>query len=176
MIVQITKAQKVGVVLSGGGASGLAHIGVLKALEEHHIPVDCISGTSIGGIIGGLYASGYSPLDIERMVKDQAFVNLTRGEMSPRFGYFVRKREDYASWVKLKLNLNNPFITNLPTNWINSVPIDFYLMETFAAANAASHYDFDSLMVPFRCVASDIEKRKAWYSAKATFLPPSGLR
>lgn len=174
LIVQITKAQKVGVVLSGGGASGLAHIGVLKALEENHIPVDCISGTSIGGIIGGLYASGYSPLDIERMVKDQAFVNLTRGEMSPKFGYFVRKREDYASWVKLKLNLNNPFITNLPTNWINSVPIDFYLMETFAAANAASHYDFDSLMVPFRCVASDIEKKKSVVFRKGDL--PSAIR
>jgi NTE family protein len=96
--VQLLTAQKVGVVLSGGGASGLAHIGVLKALEENHIPVNCISGTSIGSIIGGLYASGYSPLEIEQMVKDPAFVNLTRGEMSPKFGYFVRKREDYASY------------------------------------------------------------------------------
>ncbi len=161
LVVYAASAQKVGVVLSGGGASGLAHIGVLKALEEHHIPVNCISGTSIGSIIGGLYASGYSPEEIERMVKDRNFVNLTRGEMSPRFGYFVRKREDYASWVKLKLTLSNPFITNLPTNWINSVPIDFYLMETFAAANAASGYNFDSLLVPFRCVASDIEKKKS---------------
>ncbi len=174
LIIQMVPAQKVGVVLSGGGASGLAHIGVLKALEENHIPVNCISGTSIGGIIGGLYASGYSPLEIERMVKEQAFVNLTRGEMSPRFGYFVRKRDDYASWVKLKLNLNNPFITNLPTNWINSVPIDFYLMETFAAANAASHYDFDSLLIPFRCVASDIEKKKSVVFRKGDL--PSAIR
>lgn len=174
LIVQLVSAQKVGVVLSGGGASGLAHIGVLKALEENHIPVNCISGTSIGGIIGGLYASGYSPLEIERMVKQQDFVNLTRGEMAPKFGYFVRKRDDYASWVKLKLNLNNPFITNLPTNWINSVPIDFYLMETFAAANAASHYDFDSLLVPFRCVASDIEKKKSVVFRKGDL--PSAIR
>lgn len=174
LIVQLLAAQKVGVVLSGGGASGLAHIGVLKALEENHIPVNCISGTSIGSIIGGLYASGYSPLEIEHMVKDQAFVNLTRGEMSPKFGYFVRKREDYASWVRLKLNLNNPFITNLPTNWINSVPIDFYLMETFAAANAASRYNFDSLLVPFRCVASDIEKKKSVVFRKGDL--PSAIR
>lgn len=174
LIVQFLSAQKVGVVLSGGGASGLAHIGVLKALEEHHIPVNCISGTSIGGIIGGLYASGYSPLEIERMVKQQDFVNLTRGEMAPKFGYFVRKRDDYASWVKLKLNLNNPFITNLPTNWINSVPIDFYLMETFAAANAASHYNFDSLLIPFRCVASDIEKKKSVVFRKGDL--PSAIR
>lgn len=154
-------AQKVGLVMSGGGASGLAHIGVLKALEENHIPVHCIAGTSIGSIIGGLYASGYTTQEIEQLVKDQTFSNITKGDMSPKYGYFVRKRDDYASWVKLKLNLNNPFLTNLPTNLINSVPIDFFLMETFAGANAASHYNFDSLMVPFRCVASDIEKKQS---------------
>jgi len=157
----LLNAQKVGLVMSGGGASGIAHIGVLKALEENNIPVNCISGTSIGSIIGGLYASGYTPLEIEQMVKDHTFSNLTKGEMSPKFGYFVRKRDDYASWRTLKLNLNNSLISNLATNLINSVPIDFYLMETFAPANAASRYNFDSLMVPFRCVASDIEKKRS---------------
>ncbi len=147
--------------MSGGGASGIAHIGVLKALEENNIPVNCIAGTSIGSIIGGLYASGYSPLEIERMVKEQAFSDLTKGEMSPKFGYYVRKRDDYASWRTLKLNLNGSLLSNLATNLINSVPIDFYLMETFAPANAASKYNFDSLLVPFRCVASDIEKKQS---------------
>jgi NTE family protein len=161
LIIHNSQAQKVGLVMSGGGASGIAHIGVLKALEENHIPVNCITGTSIGSIIGGLYASGYSPLEIEQMVKDEAFANLTKGEMSPKFGYFVRKRDDYASWRTLKLNLNNSLLSNLATNLVNSVPIDFYLMETFAPANAASHYNFDSLMIPFRCVASDIEKKKS---------------
>ena len=154
-------AQKVGFVMSGGGASGIAHIGVLKALEENNIPVNCIAGTSIGSIIGGLYASGYSPLEIEKMVKEQAFSDLTKGEMSPKFGYYVRKRDDYASWRTLKLNLNGSLLSNLATNLINSVPIDFYLMETFAPANAASHYNFDSLFIPFRCVASDIEKKQS---------------
>ncbi len=157
----VLQAQKVGLVMSGGGASGIAHIGVLKALEENRIPVNCIAGTSIGSIIGGLYASGYSPLEIEHMVKEQAFSDLTKGEMSPKFGYFVRKRDDYASWRTLKLNLNNSLLSNLATNLINSVPIDFYLMETFAPANSASHYNFDSLMVPFRCVASNIEKKQS---------------
>jgi NTE family protein len=169
-----TFSQKVGLVMSGGGASGLAHIGVLKALEENHIPVDCIAGTSIGSIIGGLYSAGYSPLEIEQIVKDQTFSNLTKGEMSPKFGYFVRKRDDYASWIKLKLNLNNPFLANLPTNLINSVPIDFYLMETFAGANAASKYNFDSLMIPFRCVASDIEKKQSVVFRKGDM--PSAIR
>ncbi|MCC6182732.1 MAG: patatin-like phospholipase family protein [Bacteroidia bacterium] len=154
-------AQKVGIVLSGGGASGIAHIGVLKALEENHIPINCISGTSIGSVIGGLYASGYSPTEIAKIVKDEAFANLTKGEMSPKYGYYLRKRDDYASWRTLKLNLNNSLIGNLATNLINSVPIDYYLMETFASANAVSKYNFDSLFVPFRCVASDIESKES---------------
>jgi NTE family protein len=150
LITQSLSAQKVGIVMSGGGASGLAHIGVLKALEENHIPINYISGTSIGSIIGGLYASGYSPTEIEGMVKDETFIKLTKGEMLSKYGYFLHKRDDYASWIMLKLSFANPFLTNLPTNLINSVPIDYFLMETFAGANAASHYNFDSLMVPFR--------------------------
>lgn len=148
-------------VLSGGGASGLAHIGMLKALEENNIPIDYISGTSIGGLIGGLYAAGYSPGDIERLVKTNNFINLTKGEMSPRYGYFLKKRNDYASWLTFRLQLNSPLINNLPTNAINSVPIDFYLMETFAGANAMAKYNFDSLVIPFRCVASDIEQKQS---------------
>ena len=160
--------------MSGGGASGLAHIGVLKALEENHIPIHCISGTSIGSIIGGLYASGYSPIEIERMVKDQNFAKLTKGEMLPKFGYYLHKRDDYASWIMLKLSLKNPFLTNLPTNLVNSVPIDYFLMETFAGANAASKYNFDSLMIPFRCVASDISKKESVIFRKGDM--PSAIR
>ncbi len=160
--------------MSGGGASGLAHIGVLKALEENNIPVDCIAGTSIGSIIGGLYAAGYSPTEIEMMVKEETFTKLTKGEMSPKYGYFINKRDDYASWLMLKLSLINPFLSNLPTNLINSVPIDYYLMETFAGANAASKYNFDSLLIPFRCVASDIEKKKSVVFRKGDL--PSAIR
>ena len=65
--------QSVGLVLSGGGAKGLAHIGVIKALEEHHIPIDYIGGTSIGAIIGGLYAMGLSPDEMIRIVKSEEF-------------------------------------------------------------------------------------------------------
>ena len=160
--------------MSGGGASGLAHIGVLKALEENHIPIHCISGTSIGSLIGGLYSSGYSPLEIERMAKDPNFTKLTKGEMLPKYGYYLHKRDDYASWIMLKLSLKNPFLTNLPTNVINSVPIDFFLMETFVGANAASRYNFDRLMIPFRCVASDISKKESVIFRKGDM--PSAIR
>ena len=174
LITQLLSAQKVGIVMSGGGASGLAHIGVLKALEENHIPINYISGTSIGSIIGGLYASGYSPSEIEAMVKDETFIKLTKGEMLSKYGYYLHKRDDYASWIMLKLSFANPFLTNLPTNLINSVPIDYFLMETFAGANAASNYNFDSLMIPFRCVASDIEKKQSIIFRKGDL--PSSIR
>jgi len=66
-------AQKVGLVLSGGGAKGLAHVGVLRQLEKNHIPIDYIVGTSMGAVIGGMYAAGYSPAEIEQIVLSPEF-------------------------------------------------------------------------------------------------------
>jgi NTE family protein len=153
-------AQKVGLVLSGGGSSGLCHIGVIKALEENNIPIDYITGTSIGSLIGAYYAAGYSPAEMEEMVKTGFFQQITRGDMPAKYTYFLKKRDEYASWQSFKVSLNTKFINNLPTNVINSVPIDYYLMETFAGVNAHAKNNFDSLMVPFRCIASDIEKNE----------------
>lgn len=155
------KAQKVGLVLSGGGASGLCHIGVLKALEENNIPVDYICGTSIGGLIGAYYAAGYSPKDMELLVKSYFFQNVTRGDVPVKYEYMVKKRNDYCAWVTLKYNFNDNYLKNLPTNVINSVPIDYYLMETFTGLSNHFRNNFDSLFIPFRCVAADIEDKKS---------------
>src|SRR5665648_565274 len=76
-------AQKVGLVLSGGGAKGLAHIGVIRALEENNIPIDYITGTSMGAIIGGLYASGYSPDEMETLFKSEDFKLWFKGIIPP---------------------------------------------------------------------------------------------
>ena len=73
--------QKVGLVLSGGGATGLAHIGVLKALEEHGISIDYITGTSAGALVGSLYAAGYSPEEIEQYVLSDEFQLMTKGKV-----------------------------------------------------------------------------------------------
>ena len=73
--------QKVGLVLSGGGAMGFAHIGVLKALEENRIPIDYITGASSGALVGAMYASGYSPLEIERYVKSDRFKTIADGTL-----------------------------------------------------------------------------------------------
>lgn len=153
-------AQKVGLVLSGGGSSGLCHIGVLKALEENNIPVDYITGTSIGSLIGAYYAAGYSPAEMEALVKTGFFQQITKGDMPSKYTYFLKKRDDYASWQSFKIAFNTKFINNLPTNVINSVPIDYYLMETFAGVNALAKNNFDSLMIPYRCIASDVESKE----------------
>ncbi len=153
-------AQKVGLVLSGGGSSGIAHVGVLKALEENNIPINYISGTSIGALIGAYYSAGYTPAEIEKIVKSEFFKQVTLGDLPPKYTYLLKKRNDFASWISFKLSLKNKLINNLPTNVINSVPIDYYLMETFTGVNALAKNNFDSLLVPLRCVASDVKNNK----------------
>jgi NTE family protein len=147
-------------VLSGGGASGLCHVGVLKALEDNNIPVDYIAGTSIGGLIGAYYATGYSPGEIEKIVKTYFFQSITRGDLPVRYEYMLKKRQDFAAWLTLKYNFRDNYLKNLPTNVINSVPIDYYLMETFSGISNEVNGNFDSLFVPFRCVAADVESKK----------------
>ena len=72
-LTPLCRAQKVGLVLSGGGAKGMTHIGIIRALEENNIPIDYIAGTSMGAIIGSLYAMGYSPDDMERLIGSDDF-------------------------------------------------------------------------------------------------------
>ena len=155
------KAQKIGLVLSGGGASGLSHIGVLKALEENFIPIDYISGTSIGSLIGAYYSIGYSPKEIENLVKTSFFQSITKGDLPAKYEYMVKKRDDYAAWLTFKLNFKDHYLKNLPTNVINSIPIDYYLMETFTGVSNSVNNNYDSLLVPFRCVASDVQNKKS---------------
>jgi NTE family protein len=155
------KQDKVGVVLSGGGASGMAHIGVLKALEENQIPIDYICGTSSGALIGAMYAMGYSPWEIEQLVKTEDFKSWATGVIQPQYVYYFKKKEDNASWLSFKMSLDTSLITSLPTNVISPIPMDFALMERTAAASAAANYKFDSLFIPFRCVASDVASKES---------------
>jgi len=154
-------SQKVGVVLSGGGAAGLAHIGVLKALEENNIPVDFITGTSMGAFVGALYAVGYSPKQMEEIILSDEFNNWTNGTIDNKYVYYFKKKEDNASWVAMNLSLDTSLETNLPTNLVSPAPIDFALLEGMAPAIAAANYNFDSLFIPFRCLAADIESKKS---------------
>jgi len=152
--------QKVGLVLSGGGAKGLAHIGVIKALEENNIPIDYITGTSMGAIVGGMYAIGMPPQMMEALAITEGFSELAIGEIQDQYKYYFKKREPNASWLTLKAKKDTVWETSLPTSLINSVSIDFMMLEQYAGPEAAANYDFDSLFIPFRCVAADITSKK----------------
>ncbi len=154
------KAQeKVALVLSGGGANGLAHIGVLKVLEANNIPIDYIAGTSMGAIVGGLYASGFSPQQIEAIVTDPQFIEDVMGSSTRDYGFYFKKPPADAGMVEIKYSPNKPISSSLPTNVVDPFALDFKLVQVFAPAGAVSKENFDSLFVPFRCVASDVEDK-----------------
>ncbi len=160
LFLSTIQAQKVGVVLSGGGSRGVAHIGVLKALEEHQIPIDYIAGTSMGAIIGGLYAVGYSPLEIEDLILSEEFKKWTNGEIDDKYYFYFKKEIPNASWVNFKFYYDSTLQTALPTNLVDPFLMDFALMEIFSGVDYVADYNFDSLFVPFRCIASDIENNQ----------------
>jgi len=150
-------AQKVGLVLSGGGAKGVTHIGVIKALEENNIPIDYITGTSMGAIIGGLYASGYTPDEMAEIFTSEEFSHWISGDLPKDYQYFFREPVIDASWIDLKLDYDSIKGSNiLPTNIISPLMMDFAFIEMYSAASAAAGDDFDNLFVPLRIVASDI--------------------
>ena len=154
-------AQTVGLVLSGGGAAGVAHVGVLKALEKQKIPIDYIAGTSMGALVGGLYAIGYSPEEIEKIILSRDFQKLVSGKIDNRYYYFFRQPAINSGWVGLRFYIDSTTIHyRPPVNLISPVNMDFAMMEYTARASAASGYNFDSLFVPFRCVAADIHNKQ----------------
>jgi len=157
-----SQAQTVGIVLSGGGASGLAHVGVLKALEENEIPIDFIAGTSMGAIVGSMYASGMSIEEIESFFNSDAFNKGVSGKLEDQYSYFFKRKEEDASWVTLKLDKNSILNYSLPTNIIDPVSLDLNMLTFFAPPSAAANYNFDSLFVPFRCIGADIVEKKEY--------------
>jgi NTE family protein len=153
-------SQRVGVVLSGGGAKGVAHVGVLKALEDHDIPIDYIAGTSMGAIIGGMYASGLSPDSIESIVTSPDFQNWALGVIEQEFHYYYKQPPPSASWINLRFRVDSIWQPRIPTNLVSPVQMDFAGMQYLTAPTVVSGGDFNKLFVPFRCVASDIREKK----------------
>ena len=153
--------QKVGLVLSGGGATGLAHIGVIKALEERGIPIDYITGTSAGALVGSMYVSGYSPEEIESYVLSKDFKLMTQGEIQPKQHFLIREEESNASLLNVLFSSKNFLKNSLPTNFITSSFLDFEMLKILGTTGASYGNNFDSLFVPFRCVSSDITNKKS---------------
>lgn len=152
--------QSVGLVLSGGGAKGIAHIGVIKALEEHNIPIDYVAGTSMGAIIGGLYAAGYTTDEMIDLILSPEFVNWSTGRIDPNLTYYFARKEPTPALITVNLgdngNISDSPTSVLPTSLISPLPMNFGVMEIFSAYTAQCDGDFNRLFVPFRCVTSNV--------------------
>ncbi|MDL2315159.1 patatin-like phospholipase family protein [Bacteroidales bacterium OttesenSCG-928-C19] len=156
--------KKVGLVLSGGGAKGVAHIGVIQALEENGIPIDYIAGTSAGAIVGGLYAAGYSPKEMYDFFVSQELDDCLKGKIDDKYLYYFTKANPDPSWLRARFSFSKEGLKFLaPASIISPKLIDFLFMEFFAEATAVAGRNFDSLFVPFRCVATDLTNQKAHY-------------
>lgn len=150
----------VGLVLSGGGAKGIAHIGFIAALEQDSIPIDCIAGTSMGAIVGSLYASGYSPSEMMELIASPKFREWSSGQIpQEEILNFVEPKRT-AQWVGVNLSPSDPITDALPTRIINPLPMSWAFMELYAPVTGACDGDFDRLMVPLRTVASNISDHR----------------
>lgn len=148
---------KIGLVLSGGGARGFAHIGVLKVLEENNVAIDYIVGTSMGSIIGGLYAIGLSPDEIEQGVKSIAWDKVFDDFAIRDYKTFRRKLDDFDFFNIYRLGINDDGIQVSP-GLIEGQQIELALDRL---AYPGFHInDYDNLRIPFRAVATDIENGK----------------
>ncbi|MDB5020614.1 MAG: patatin, partial [Pedobacter sp.] len=154
--ISTVHAQKIGLVLSGGGAKGLAHIGTLKALEENHIPIDYITGTSMGGVVGAMYAAGYTPAEIEHIALSKDFQDWVNGRYTSDYTFFFQKNSPNPAMLTAKLSIDTSLRLSFRSNLVNDIPLNFALLELFSQASAISKDNFDNLFVPYRCMVSDV--------------------
>ncbi len=152
-----SKRPKIGLVLSGGGARGFAHIGVLKVLEENNIPVDYIVGTSMGSIIGGIYAIGLTPEDIETGVTSINWNKVFDDFAKRSQKRFRRKQDDYDFFGIKRIGITKNGL-KLPPGIIEGQQIELALDRL--AYPGFDIEDFDKLSIPYRAIATDIETGK----------------
>jgi NTE family protein len=147
----------IGLVLEGGGAMGIAHIGVLQWLEEHHIPIDRLSGTSMGALVGGLYASGHSVADLKAIATGTALDTVFTLQV-PYTDVSYRRREDRRDLPQsIELGLKGG--VSLRNSLLTDRALDSFLRDQFGAYNSHA-VDYDQLPIPFRCVATDLTELK----------------
>ena len=165
---------KVGVVLCGGGAKGAAHVGVLKVLEENNIPIDYIVGTSMGAIVSGLYAIGYSANELDSLIMAQDW-NVVMSDRIPRSErYFERKKEQEKYLIRIpfgagdysRLQARTPRKTDDATSFLSNIPLalvngqNVYNLFTQLSVGYQDSLDFNRMPIPFACVAVDLVKKK----------------
>lgn len=143
----------VGIALEGGGALGLAHIGVLQWIEEHHIPIDRVAGTSIGALIGGLYASGRSPAELRTIALSTGFASVFTLQTPYKDASFRRRQDRRDLPQALVVGLRHgPHLRNA---LFSDRGVNEFLTTVFAGYNREG-LDYNRLPIPFRCVATDL--------------------
>ena len=145
---------KLGLVLSGGGARGAAHLGVLQVLEEMRIPVDFVTGTSMGSVVGGLYAAGLSPAEVDETIQSVDWVNVFADKPDRQDLSFRRKQDDRNFLTNLRLGLKN-WSLFIPSGVVEGQKLDFLLRSMTLDSNGLAR--IENLPLPFRAVATDIE-------------------
>jgi NTE family protein len=156
MLLGQTHRPTVGIALEGGGAKGLAHIGVLQWLEDHRIPIDYVAGTSMGGLIGGLYATGHSPAQIQAITESLDWGQVLAGQIPYRDLSFRRKEDQDAYPNSLVVGLRHG--PSLPGGLNSGQPVGI-LMDRYTLLYS-ERKSFDDLPIPFRCVAADLTTGK----------------
>jgi NTE family protein len=151
--VQPPNRPAIGIALEGGGALGLAHVGVLKWLEEHHIPIDRIAGTSMGALVGGLYASGRTPAEMRSIALSDAFSTVFTLQ-TPYTESSFRRRQDRRE-VPQALVVGLKHGPQLRNALFSDRGVNEFLTTNFSAYNSRD-LDYDRLPIPFRCVATDL--------------------
>jgi len=149
------------VVLSGGGASGVAHVGVLKALEEYQIPIDYIVGTSAGALVGAMYASGYSPAQIEAYVLSESFQLMVKGQEEAKNQFYFYQDAANASMFNFTVSQDSVLQKSLPLALIDPTFLDYEMLKIFGLTSVSVQDDFNQLFIPYRCVASAVETKKS---------------
>src|SRR5438270_4327995 len=143
---------KVGLVLEGGGALGLAHIGVIQWLEEHRIPVSYVAGTSMGGLVGGLYATGHSAPEIKELIKTIDWDAVLQGQ-TPYKNFSFRRKQDAAEYPnRLEFGLKKGL--QFPEGF-NSGQEVMMILDRVALPYSGIQ-DFNELPTPFACVSTDL--------------------
>lgn len=147
------QGERIGLVLGGGGARGAAHIGVLKVLERERIPIHAIAGTSIGSIVGGLYAAGYSPEEIEQAIGSIDWLDIFHDGTARRERPMRQKETDIGTVANLEVGLDDGHL-RFPTTLVRGQKLGLWLRRMFLGRGNVD--SFDDLPIPFRCVATDI--------------------
>ena len=147
---------KIGLALGGGGARGTAHIGVIRALEQMHIPIDYVAGTSMGSIIGGLYSCGYTPDQMESLIGSIHWDTLFQDAPDRKDQSFRQKEDDFEHLIPFEFGINlKKGGLLLPPGLIAGSKLGFVLEN--ATLPCSSVTNFDQLRIPFRAVATDIQ-------------------